>query len=58
VSSPAISASLSSEDPVGWAAILARFERVIEDLRTRCISDDFKLDEAAAAAQLRDQFEA
>ncbi|HXQ03853.1 MAG TPA: hypothetical protein VN831_03740 [Bradyrhizobium sp.] len=34
------------------------FEQVIEDLRTRYISDDFKLDEAAAAAQLRDQFAA
>ena len=52
VSSPAISVSLSSEDPINYAAILARFERVVEDLRTRYVSDDFRLDEAAAARAL------
>src|SRR6267378_1748914 len=52
VSSPAISASLSLEDPINYAAILARFEQVVEDLRTRYVSDDFKLDEAAAARAL------
>jgi len=52
VSSPAISVSLSSEDPINYAAILARFEQVVEDLRTRYVSDDFKLDEAAAARAL------
>ena len=52
VSSPAISVSLSSEDPINYAAILARFEQVVEDLRTRYVSDDFRLDEAAAARAL------
>jgi hypothetical protein len=53
LSSPAVSASLPSEDPASHADVLARLERVIEDLRTRYVSHEFKLDEAAAARALQ-----